>query len=179
MPPVSKLDPEQAMYHFISGYTSKVAGTEIGVTEPTMTFSACFGEAFLPLHPYVYAEMLAEKCAKHRAKVWLINTGWVRGGYGVGHRMSLTQTRAIIDSIHDESLDMSNFNIMRRFNLKVPSECFGVDPEILRPINCWPDKQSYKTAAKSLAEKFVDNFARYEAGVPEDVIKIGGPNMNM
>ena len=179
MPPVSKLDPEQAMYHFISGYTSKVAGTEIGVTEPTMTFSACFGEAFLPLHPYVYAEMLAEKCAKHRAKVWLINTGWVRGGYGVGHRMSLTQTRAIIDSIQDESLEMSNFNIMRRFNLKVPSECFGVDPEILRPINCWPDKQSYKTAAKSLAEKFVDNFARYEAGVPEDVIRIGGPNMNM
>jgi len=90
MPPVSKLTPEQAMYHFISGYTSKVAGTEIGVTEPTMTFSACFGEAFLPLHPYVYAEMLAEKCEKYNAKVWLINTGWVRGAAGVGHRMSLT-----------------------------------------------------------------------------------------
>ena len=167
MPPVSKLDPEQAMYHFISGYTSKVAGTEVGVTEPQMTFSACFGEAFLPLHPYVYAEMLAEKCEKHNAKVWLINTGWVRGGHGVGHRMSLTQTRAIIDSIHDESLDMSNFNVMRRFNLKVPSECQGVDPEILRPINCWPDREQYNTAAKILAEKFVKNFERYEAGVPE------------
>ena len=109
MPPVSKLDSEQAMYHFISGYTSKVAGTEQGVTEPTPTFSACFGEAFLPLHPFVYAEMLAEKCEKHNVKVWLINTGWVRGGYGVGKRMSLTQTRAIIDSIHDDSLDMSTF----------------------------------------------------------------------
>ena len=97
------------MYHFISGYTSKVAGTEVGVTEPTPTFSACFGEAFLPLHPFVYAEMLAEKCEKHNVKVWLINTGWVRGGYGVGKRMSLTQTRAIIDSIHDDSLDMSTF----------------------------------------------------------------------
>jgi phosphoenolpyruvate carboxykinase (ATP) len=90
MPPVSQLTPEQAMYHFISGYTSKVAGTEMGVTEPQSTFSACFGEAFLPLHPYAYAEMLAEKCAKHNAKVWLINTGWVRGGYGVGKRMNLT-----------------------------------------------------------------------------------------
>ena len=178
MPPVSKLDPEQAMYHFISGYTSKVAGTEVGVTEPQMTFSACFGEAFLPLHPYVYAEMLAEMCEKHKAKVWLINTGWVRGGYGVGHRMSLTQTRAIIDSIHDDSLDMSNYNVMRRFNLKVPAECFGVESEILRPINCWPDRESYKTAAKGLADKFVKNFERYEAGVPQDVIKIGGPNMD-
>jgi len=109
MPPVSKLDSEQAMYHFISGYTSKVAGTEQGVTEPTPTFSACFGEAFLPLHPFVYAEMLAEMCAKHKVNVWLINTGWVRGGHGVGARMSLTQTRAIIDSIHDDSLNMSDF----------------------------------------------------------------------
>lgn len=178
MPPVSRLEPEQAMYHFISGYTSKVAGTEVGVTEPTMTFSACFGEAFLPLHPYVYAEMLAEKCAKHNAKVWLINTGWVRGPAGVGYRMSLTQTRAIIDSIHDDSLDMSKFNHMRRFNLMVPQSVFGVDSDILRPINSWSDKDSYKAAAKKLASHFVSNFARYEAGVPADVIKKGGPNMN-
>ncbi len=116
IPPVSKLTPEQAMYHFISGYTSKVAGTEMGVTEPVPTFSACFGEAFLPLHPYVYAEMLAEMCEKHGAKVWLINTGWTRGPHGVGKRMSLTQTRAIIDSIHDDSLDMSKIEVMKRFN---------------------------------------------------------------
>lgn len=178
MPPVSKLDSEQAMYHFISGYTSKVAGTEVGVTEPTMTFSACFGEAFLPLHPFVYAEKLAEMCEKHKVNVWLINTGWVRGGYGVGQRMSLTQTRAIIDSIHDDSLNMSDFSIMKRFNLKVPNECFGVDPDILRPIRAWPDKESYKTAALGLAEKFVANFKRYESGVPDEVIKIGGPNLD-
>ena len=178
MPPVSKLDSEQAMYHFISGYTSKVAGTEVGVTEPSPTFSACFGEAFLPLHPYVYAEKLAEMCEKHKAKVWLINTGWVRGGYGVGKRMSLTQTRAIVDSIHDGSLDMSNYQVMRRFNLKVPNSCFGVDPEILRPINSWPDKESYKLAAKNLGIKFANNFKRYESGVPPEVIKVGGPNLD-
>lgn len=120
LPPVSKLDSEQAMYHFISGFTSKLAGTEVGIKEPQPTFSACFGAAFLPLHPFVYAEMLAEKAEKHHAKVWLINTGWVRGAYGVGKRMSLTQTRAIIDSIHDDSLDMSQFDEMKRFNLKVP-----------------------------------------------------------
>jgi len=141
MPPVSKLTPEQAMYHFISGYTSKVAGTEMGVNEPVPTFSACFGEAFLPLHPYTYAEKLAEMTETYGAKVWLINTGWVRGKYGVGHRMSLTQTRAIIDSIHDESLNMSDCNHMRRFDLQVPKTCFGVDPEILRPIDCWPDRE--------------------------------------
>ena len=178
LPPVSKLDPEQAMYHFISGFTSKVAGTEVGVKEPQPTFSACYGEAFLPLHPFAYAEMLAEKCEKYQAKVWLINTGWVRGPYGIGKRMSLSQTRAIIDSIHDDSLDMSNFQVMRRFNLKVPQTCFGVDTEILRPINCWPNKEDYKKAAKSLAEKFVKNFQRYEAGVPAEVIKVGGPNLD-
>lgn len=110
-------------------------------------------------------------------KVWLINTGWVRGGYGVGKRMSLTQTRAIIDSIHDDSLDMSHFEIMRIFNLKVPNECFGVDPDILRPINAWPNKDDYKVAAKALADKFVDNFKRYEDGVPAEVVRIGGPNL--
>jgi len=140
MPPVSRLTPEQAMYHFISGYTSKVAGTEMGIVDPVSTFSACFGEAFLPLHPYQYAEMLAEKCEKHNAKVWLINTGWVRGKFGEGKRMNLTQTRAIIDSIHDDSLDMSKTNTMRRFQLQVPETVFGVDPEILRPINCWQDR---------------------------------------
>lgn len=177
MPPVSKLTPEQTMYHFISGYTSKVAGTEVGVTEPTMTFSACFGEAFLPKHPFEYAKLLAEMCDQHKAKVWLINTGWVRGRYGVGHRMSLTQTRAILDSIHDDSLDMSDCNDMRRFRLEVPKTCFGVDPEILRPIDCWPDREAYKDAAKQLAERFVANFERYEGGVPREVIEKGGPDL--
>lgn len=178
MPPVSKLTPEQAMYHFISGYTSKVAGTEMGILEPVPTFSACFGEAFLPMHPYKYAEMLAEKVKKHDAKVWLINTGWVRGKYGVGHRMSLTQTRAIIDSIHDGSLDMSDCDTMRRFGLQIPKHCSGVDSEILRPINCWENKEEYKTEAKKLADKFAKNFDRYAEGVPESVVKLGGPDMS-
>lgn len=178
LPPVSRLTPEQAMYQFISGYTSKVAGTEMGITEPVPTFSACYGEAFLPLHPYQYAEMLAEKCEAHGAKVWLINTGWVRGAYGVGKRMSLTQTRAIIDSIHDDSLDMSKTNIMRRFRMQVPESVFGVDPEILRPIRCWPDQELYKKNAKTLAEKFAENFKRYENGVPRDVIEKGGPDLS-
>lgn len=109
LPPVAELSPEQAMYHFMSGYTSKVAGTEVGITEPVPTFSACFGEAFLPLHPFVYAEMLEKMCKEHKARVWLINTGWVRGPYGVGNRMDLGQTRAIINGIHDQSLDMSEY----------------------------------------------------------------------
>ena len=177
LPPVSKLGPEQTMYHFISGFTAKVAGTEVGVKEPQPTFSACYGEAFLPLHPFVYAEMLAEKAEKHKAKVWLINTGWVRGPYGVGKRMSLTQTRAIIDSIHDDSLDMSSFDVMKRFNLMVPKTCHGVDTEILRPINSWPSKEEYKKKAMELAQKFVKNFERYEKGVPREVIEKGGPNL--
>lgn len=102
----------------------------------------------------------------------------MRGGYGVGNRMSLTQTRAIIDSIHDDSLDMSNYQVMKRFNLTVPGTCFGVDKEILRPIDCWPDRDAYKVAAKDLASKFVKNFQRYESGVPAEVIKLGGPNLD-
>lgn len=115
---------------------------------------------------------------KYGAKVWLINTGWVRGKFGVGHRMSLTQTRAIIDSIHDESLNMSDCNHMRRFDLQVPKTCFGVDPEILRPIDCWPDRESYKKEAKALAEKFAKNFERYADGVPASVIEKGGPKLD-
>ena len=151
LPPVSRLTPEQAIYHFISGYTSKVAGTEMGITEPKPTFSACFGEAFLPLHPYKYAELLASFVKEHDSKVWLINTGWVRGAYGVGNRMSLTQTRAILDSIHDGSLDMTKFKVMKRFGLMVPESVHGVDTEILRPIECWPDKMAYSEAARKLA----------------------------
>jgi len=107
LPPVSLLSSDQVMYHFISGYTSKVAGTEVGIKEPVPTFSACFGEAFLPLHPFVYAKMLDKMCKEHKSKVWLINTGWIRGPVGVGERMKLKHTRAIIDGIHDGSLDMS------------------------------------------------------------------------
>lgn len=137
LPPVSKLTPEQAMYHFISGYTAKVAGTEVGITDPVATFSACFGEAFLPLHPYTYAKLLAEMTQKHTADVWLINTGWSGGKYGIGKRMSLKITRRIIDSIHEGELDKAEFETMPGFNLKVPKTISGLDSNILMPINTW------------------------------------------
>lgn len=138
----------------MSGYTSKVAGTEVGIKEPKPTFSACFGEAFIPRHPYVYAEMLAKLCKEHDSKVWLINTGWVRGPYGVGKRMELKQTRAIIDAIHDGTLDMTEHQIMKRFNLKIPIKIKGVETSLLRPIEGWKDKEAYKKASLDLALQF-------------------------
>ena len=128
------------MYHFISGYTAKVAGTEMGITDPIPSFSACFGEAFLPRHPFIYAKMLADKVEKHQAKVWLMNTGWSGGKYGVGSRMSLKTTRALIDAIHDGTLDKAEYEIMPGFNLKVPKAVPGVDSKILNPINTWANK---------------------------------------
>jgi phosphoenolpyruvate carboxykinase (ATP) len=135
------------MYHFISGYTAKVAGTEMGVTEPQPSFSACFGEAFLPLHPYTYAKMLAEKVEKHEANVWLMNTGWSGGMYGVGKRMSLKVTRQLLDSIHDGSLQKAEYEVMPGFNFHVPKACNGVDSKILMPINTWADKAKYNEIA--------------------------------
>ena len=139
LPPVAKLNKEQIMYHFISGYTAKVAGTEVGVTEPVPSFSACVGEAFLPLHPYTYAKLLAEMVEKHDAHVWLINTGWSGGKYGEGKRMSLKTTRRIIDALHQGELDKAEYDTMPGFNLKVPKKIDGVDPKILLPINTWKD----------------------------------------
>ena len=140
LPPVSKLTFDQAMYHFVSGYTAKVAGTEVGVTEPESTFSACFGEAFLPKHPYLYAKMLAEKVEKYDAHVWLVNTGWSGGSYGVGKRMSLKTTRSILDAIHDGTLEKVEYEVIPGFNLHVPTSCNGVDPQMLNPINTWKFK---------------------------------------
>ncbi len=151
----------------------------MGIKEPVPTFSACFGEAFLPLHPFVYAEMLEKLCKEHHVKVWLINTGWVRGPYGVGQRMDLKQTRAIIQGIHDSSLDMSEHQIMRRFQLKVPIKVRGVPSELLRPIESWADKEAYKKASMDLALKFNKNFQRYIGGVPSTLIKYGGPNLDL
>lgn len=132
------------MYHFISGYTAKVAGTEMGITEPVPSFSACFGEAFLPLHPFKYAKMLAEKVEKHQANVWLMNTGWTGGKYGVGKRMSLKSTRALIDAIHSGELEKAEYQNMPGFNLAVPKSATGVDSNILFPINTWADKNAFK-----------------------------------
>jgi len=161
LPPVSKLTNEQAMYYFLSGYTAKVAGTERGITEPTATFSACFGEAFLPLHPTVYAKLLGEKIEKHNVNVYLVNTGWTGGAYGVGKRMSIKNTRACINGILDGNIEKSEFETLPIFNLSIPKTLEGVDTEVLNPRNTWEDKSKYDETAKKLAGMYVENFKKY------------------
>ena len=170
LPPVSRLTPSQAMYHFISGYTAKVAGTEMGVTEPEATFSACFGAAFLVWHPSKYAEMLAEKMEEHGSRAWLINTGYTGGAYGVGRRMSLKHTRAIIDAIHDGSLAEADTVEDPVFKLAVPTSCPNVPAELLIPRNTWADPDAFDQAARKLADLFANNFERFKEGCSEDVL---------
>ncbi len=173
IPPVSKLTPAQAMYHFISGYTAKVAGTEMGVTEPEATFSACFGEAFMVWYPGKYADLLAEKIRNHGARVWLINTGWTGGSYGIGSRVSLAHTRAIVDAIHSGELDQVSIYNDETFRFDVPESCPGVPDEILNPRNTWADKSDYDKTAAKLAAMFTENFKQYEDGVSAEVIEAG------
>lgn len=161
LPPVSKLTAEQAMYHFVSGYTAKVAGTEMGVTEPTATFSTCFGAAFMVWHPSKYAELLADKIEKHRTHVWLLNTGWTGGSYGTGRRMSLANTRAFIDAIHSGELAEVETVIDPNFGVEVPTTCTGVEKEILQPRETWMDKEAYDATAVKLAKLFHDNFKQF------------------
>ncbi|QOQ88109.1 phosphoenolpyruvate carboxykinase (ATP) [Campylobacter corcagiensis] len=168
LPPVSKLTKEQAMYFFLSGYTAKVAGTERGITEPVATFSACFGEAFLPLHPTVYARLLGQKIDKHGSNVYLVNTGWSGGEYGVGKRMSIKATRACINAILDGSIKECEFENFDTFNLAIPKTLKGVETNLLNPINAWSDKERYKNLKANLAKRFVENFKRYE-DVPEGI----------
>lgn len=173
LPPVSKLTPEQAMYHFISGYTAKVAGTEVGVTEPEATFSACFGAAFMVWHPSKYAELLAEKIEAHGANVWLVNTGWTGGAHGVGSRISLKYTRAIIDAIHGGSLAEADYVEDPIFGLAVPTSCPNVPDEILTPKNTWKDKDAFDKQARKLADLFNKNFEVYKEGSSEAIINAG------
>jgi phosphoenolpyruvate carboxykinase (ATP) len=173
LPPVSRLSPEQAMYHFISGYTAKVAGTEQGVTEPVATFSACFGAAFLVWHPSKYAELLAEKMRKHGAQAWLVNTGWSGGAHGTGARMKLKYTRAIIDAIHDGSLANTEFTPDPIFGVGIPASCEGVPDEILTPKNTWADKSAFETTAKDLANRFATNFEEYKEGCSKEICDAG------
>ncbi len=173
LPPVSRLTPAQAMYHFISGYTAKVAGTEEGVNEPVTTFSACFGAPFLVWHPTKYAELLAAKMKEHGANAWLINTGWSGGGYGVGSRISLKNTRAIIDAIHRERLTGPQFESDPFFGLGVPKSCPGVSPGILNPRTTWKDKEAYDAAATKLAAAFHDNFEKFKGLASEEIINAG------
>lgn len=164
LPPISKLTNEQAMYHFISGYTAKVAGTEMGVTEPEATFSACFGGAFLMWHPMKYASMLAEKMEKHGASAWLVNTGWTGGSYGTGSRIKLKYTRAIIDAIHSGELLHADYVQTSVFNLLVPKACSGVPSSLLLPETQWKNKIDFIKTLNMLADLFKKNFKKYEGG---------------
>ncbi len=170
LPPISKLTAGQAMYHFISGYTAKVAGTEEGVTEPQTAFSACFGAPFLPLHPTKYAEMLGERMEKHNVKVWLVNTGWSGGEYGTGERIKLKFTRAMITAALEGKLDNVDYTTHEIFGLAMPNECEGVPTEILNPKNTWEDKIAYDAKANLLANEFVKNFAQFESAANDEIM---------
>ncbi|NOY42442.1 MAG: phosphoenolpyruvate carboxykinase (ATP) [Planctomycetes bacterium] len=174
LPPVSRLSPEQAMYHFISGYTAKVAGTEVGVTEPEATFSTCFGAPFLVLHPARYAELLAEKMRTHSVHAWLVNTGWSGGPYGIGKRMSLQYTRAIIDAIHNGSLSQAPTLTDPIFGLEIPTSCAHVPDEILIPKKTWADPVAFDQTAMKLAGLFIENFKHYQSGTSE-AVRAAGP----
>ncbi|MFN3945519.1 MAG: phosphoenolpyruvate carboxykinase [Allosphingosinicella sp.] len=171
LPPIAKLTPEQAMYHFLSGYTAKVAGTEIGVTEPEATFSTCFGAPFMPRHPSVYGNLLKERIAKGGVSCWLVNTGWTGGKYGVGSRMPIKATRALLNAALDGSLNDAEFRKDPWFGFEVPVSVPGVDPAILNPRDTWADKADYDATAEKLVGLFVDNFAKFidhvDAGVRE------------
>jgi phosphoenolpyruvate carboxykinase (ATP) len=175
LPPISKLTREQAMYHFLSGYTAKVAGTELGVTEPIPDFSACFGAPFMPLHPGVYAKLLGDKVEKHNANVWLVNTGWTGGPYGVGSRMKLAYTRAMVTAALNGELGDVETEMEPFFGLCIPKSIEGVPDEVLNPRNTWEDKEAYDAQAKRLADMFVANFRQFEDGVSQAVIDAGPP----
>lgn len=175
LPPVSKLTKEQAMYYFLSGYTAKVAGTERGITEPVATFSSCFGEAFLPLHPTVYAKLLGQKIEKHNVDVYLVNTGWSGGSYGIGKRMSIKATRACINAILDGSIEESEFEAIPVFGIQTPKELAGVPTEILNPRQTWENKSLYDATRDELAQMFIDNFKKYIT--PESDFSGAGPKL--
>ena len=173
LPPISKLSHEAAMYHFITGFTSKLAGTERGITEPQPTFSTCFGEPFMPLNPIVYSEMLGEKISKYNTKVYLINTGWSGGPYGIGKRIKLKYTRAMVNAALDGSLDNVDYIHDDIFNVEVPQFCPNVPNEIINPVESWKDKDAYTTYAKKLAKMFKDNFTKKYPNIGQHIANAG------
>jgi phosphoenolpyruvate carboxykinase (ATP) len=174
LPPIARLSPEAAMYHFLSGYTAKVAGTERGVTEPKATFSTCFGAPFMVWDPNVYAKLLGDRIAKHQSRVWLVNTGWTGGPYGVGSRMKIAHTRAMIAAALSGALASVPVQRDPIFNLDVPTSCPGVASDVLNPRNTWADKSAYDQMAKKLATMFVENFKTFEA-TASPAVKAAGP----
>jgi phosphoenolpyruvate carboxykinase (ATP) len=169
LPPISRLSKEQAMYHFMSGYTSKLAGTERGIVEPTATFSTCFGAPFMPMKPQVYAELLGKKIDESNARVFLVNTGWSGGSYGVGKRMKLSYTRAMVNAAISGKLDNIKYDKDPIFGVEVPTECPEVPAEVLKPVNVWQDKAEYEKTADKLAKDFIDNFQKFK-GVSQDIV---------
>jgi phosphoenolpyruvate carboxykinase (ATP) len=169
LPPIAKLTPEQAMYHFLSGYTARVAGTEIGVTEPEATFSTCFGAPFMPRHPSVYGNLLKERIAKGGVQCWLVNTGWTGGKHGVGSRMPIKATRALLNAALDGSLSNAEYRTDPNFGFEVPIAVSGVDSGILDPRSTWADKEAYDATARKLTGQFIDNFAQFADHVDEAV----------
>ena len=173
LPPVAKLTSGEAMYHFLSGYTAKVAGTERGIKEPQATFSTCFGAAFMTLHPTRYADLLQEKLDKHGSHAFLVNSGWSGGPYGVGDRMSIKTTRACIDAILDGSINDAEFRTDPVFGFQVPTALPGLDPAVLDPKSTWPDKAAFDETAAKLAKMYVDNFKKYEGKGSVDYTQYG------
>ncbi len=169
LPPISRLDGPHAMYHFLSGYTAKLAGTEAGITEPKATFSACFGEPFMPLHPAKYAELLGERIAKHNVRVWLVNTGWTGGPYGDGHRMSIKHTRALLNAALTGQLDEVSYRKDPIFGIEVPESCPEVPSDVLNPRDTWKDKAAYDKKADYLAGLFIENFRKYADQAGADI----------
>jgi phosphoenolpyruvate carboxykinase (ATP) len=173
LPPISRLSPEQAMYHFLSGYTARVAGTEAGVKDPQATFSTCFGAPFMPRHPTVYAEMLRDLMRRHQVECWLVNTGWNGGPYGTGERISLPHTRAMLHATLGGKLGQASFRPDAAFGLMIPEACPGVPGEILDPKATWADQEAYDRAAREVAKRFEDNFERFAPHVGADVKAAG------
>ena len=171
LPPVAKLTPDQAMYHFLSGYTARVAGTEIGVVEPTATFSTCFGAPFMSRHPTVYGNLLKKRIAAGGVDCWLVNTGWTGGAYGTGRRMPIKITRALLNAALDGSLKNAEFRTDPNFGFQVPVAVAGVDSQILNPRETWADKDAYDATARKLVGQFIDNFAQYEDAVDPGVLE--------
>jgi len=173
LPPIAKLTTEQAMYHFLSGYTAKVAGTEKGITEPKATFSSCFGAPFMVLHPSVYAKLLGEKIKKHNVKCWLVNTGWTGGPYGIGHRMKIQYTRTMLNAALNGELDNTETYEDPYFCFQVPVSINGIPADILNPRNTWEDKSKYDESAKKLVAMFHENFTSFISETTEDIVKAG------
>jgi phosphoenolpyruvate carboxykinase (ATP) len=177
LPPISRLSQEAAMYHFVTGFTAKLAGTELGVKEPVPTFSTCFGEPFMPMDPSVYAKMLGERLEKHNTKVYLINTGWSGGAYGTGKRINLKYTRAMVTAVLSGYFDNAEYKHDEIFNLDIPQSCPNVPSEIMNPIDTWEDKEQYIIAAKKLANLFYKNFKEKYSNMPENITN-AGPRYN-